>query len=73
MAFNDLEKRRIENALGKLLGKRRPPPHIRKEVDVGYRLTGQSVKFLEIRPQWDDPKIIHKRSFAKATYVRAQD
>jgi hypothetical protein len=73
MPFNDLEKKRIENALDKFLAKRRPPPHIRKELDLGYALTGQSVELLEIRPQWDDPKIIHTHPFAKATYVRAQD
>jgi hypothetical protein len=73
MAFNDLEKKRIENALDKFLAKRRPPPHIRKELDIGYTLTGQSVELVEIRPQWDDPSIIHRRPFAKATYVKAQD
>ena len=36
-------------------------------------LTGQSVELLEIRPQWDDPAIIHRRPFAKATYVKVQD
>ena len=36
MPFNDLEKKRIENALDKFLAKRRPPPHIRKELDFGY-------------------------------------
>jgi hypothetical protein len=72
MAFNDLEKKRIENALDKFLAKRRPPLHIRKELDFGYAVTGQSVELLEIRPQWDDPSIIHRRPFAKATYVRTQ-
>ena len=73
MSFNDLEKKRIENALDKFLAKRRPAPHIRKELDIGYRLTGQSVELVEIRPQWDDPTIIRERPFAKATYVRTQD
>jgi hypothetical protein len=73
MPFNDLEKKRIENALDKFLAKRRPPPHICKELDFGYHLAGQTVELLEIRPQWDDPAIIHRRPFAKATYVRAQD
>ena len=49
------------------LAKRRPPPRIRKEVDIGYCLSGQSVELLEIRPQGDDPSIIHRRPFAKAT------
>jgi hypothetical protein len=73
MPFNDLEKKRIENALDKFLAKRRPPPHIRKEVDIGYQPTGQSDELLEIRPQWDDPSIIHRHPFAKATYVKVQD
>lgn len=73
MPFNDLEKKRIENALDKFLAKRRPAPHIRKELDIGYCLTGQSVELVEIRPQWDDPTIIRDRPFAKATYVRTQD
>ena len=34
MPFNDLEKKRIENALDKFLAKRRPPLHIRKELDI---------------------------------------
>jgi hypothetical protein len=42
MPFNDLEKKRIENALGKFLAKRRPPPHIRKDLDIGYCLSGES-------------------------------
>ena len=73
MSFNDLEKKRIENALDKFLAKRRPPPHIRKELDIGYRLSGQSIELLEIRPQWDDPSVIHQRPLSKATFVRAQD
>lgn len=72
MPFNGLEKKRIENALASFLAKRRPPPHIRKELDFGYHLSGQSVELIEIRPQWDDPAIIIKRPFAKATYVRTE-
>ncbi|MBK8890879.1 MAG: DUF3024 domain-containing protein [Dechloromonas sp.] len=72
MPFNDLEKKRIENALDKFLAKRRPPPHIRKEPDFSYALSNQSIELLEIRPQWDDPAIIHRRPFAKANYVKAQ-
>ena len=44
MPFNDLQEKRIENALDKFLAKRRPPPHIRKDLDIGYRLSGQSIE-----------------------------
>ena len=73
MAFNDLDNKRIENAMATFLTKRRPPPHIRSQVDIGYRLIGQSIEIFEIRPQWDDPSIIREHSFAKATYVRTQN
>lgn len=73
MAFNDLDKKCIEKAMAKFLVKRRPPPHIRPELDIGYRLVDQSVEIFEIRPQWDDQSIIHQHPFAKATYVRTQN
>ena len=58
MAFNELEGKRIEKAMAAFLSVRRPPPHIRPELDIGYRLNGQSVELLEIRPQWDNPSVI---------------
>lgn len=73
MAFSDLDRKRIENAMVAFMAKRRPPPHIRPELDIGYRLTYQSVEIFEIRPQWDNPSIIREYPFAKATYVRTQN
>lgn len=73
MAFNDLDSKRIANAMAAFLAKRRPPPHIRPELDIGYRLIGQSIEIFEIRPQWDNPSIIREHPFAKATYVRTQN
>ena len=73
MAFNDLDRKRIEKAMTAFLDKRRPPPHIRPQLDIGYRLIEQSVELFEIRPQWDDPSIIREQPFAKATYVGTQN
>lgn len=73
MAFNELEQRRIENALAGFLAKKRPPAHIRPQLDFGRRLAEQSVELLEIRPQWDDPSKIHERPFAKVAYVKARN
>ena len=73
MAFNELELKKIEKALSAFLEKRRPPAHIRSQLDLGYELSGQSVELFEIRPQWDDPATIHRHPFAKCTYVRAQN
>ena len=73
MPFDELELKRIDKALSVFLAKRRPPAHIRQQLDLGYRLSGQSVELFEIRPQWDDPTKIHEHPFAKATYVKAQN
>jgi hypothetical protein len=73
MSFSELELKRIEKALSAFLAKRRPPAHLRQKLDLGYRLSGHSVELFEIRPQWDDPNIIHEHPFAKATHVKAQN
>ena len=73
MAFNDLDRKRIEKAMTPFLDKRRPPPHIRPQLDIGYRLIEQSVELFEIRLQEDDPTIIREPPFAKATYVGTQN
>ena len=64
MTFNDLERKRIENAMSGFMAKRRPPVHVRSQLDIGYRLVGQSIEIFEIRPQWDDLSVIVERSFA---------
>jgi len=73
MAFNDIERKRIERAVEGFLEKRRPPPHIRPKLDFGYRISGQSVELFEIRPRWDKPDEKREHPFAKATYVRTRD
>lgn len=72
MAFHDLEHKRIENALNAFIEKIRPAPHIRSELDFGFDIFGQSIELVEIRPQWDNKSIIHRRAFAKATFVKTQ-
>jgi hypothetical protein len=73
VALSGLETKRVEKALGAYLEKRRPPPHIRPKLDLGYRLSGQSVELFEIRPMFRKPGVKHEHSFAKATYVRTRD
>ena len=73
MAFSEFELKRIEKAVSLFFEKRLPPGHDRKKLDFGYTISGQSVVLTEIRPQWDDPSIIHEYPFAKATYVKTQN
>jgi hypothetical protein len=47
--------------------------HLRSEVDLGYRITGQTLELFEIRPDWRTRRTKHERAFAKATYVRSRN
>jgi hypothetical protein len=74
MSFNDIETRRIKNEVGEFIERRRPPPHIRPKLDLGYRISGQSVEIVEIRPVWRGPPgETRSHGVAKATYVRRHD
>jgi len=71
MALSEFETKRVEKAAIAFLEKRRPPPHVRPKLDIGYRISGQSLELFEIRPQLDNPKERSEYPFAKATYVKA--
>lgn len=70
MAFNDIERKRIEKMVDAFIEKRRPPPHIRPELDLGYRLHDQSVEIFEVRAAWRSPGETMEQPVAKATFVR---
>ena len=73
MAFTEFELRRIERDIAKFMERRRPPPHIRPKLDIGHRISGNSVEIFEIRPVWDNPKEKMEHSIAKATFVRTKN
>jgi Protein of unknown function (DUF3024) len=70
VALTELETKRCERDLARFLERRRPPVHIRPQLDLGYRINGQSVEILEIRPDWRDRSVVRERPVAKATFVR---
>lgn len=72
MVFSEIEQKRCEREMDAFLKKRRPPPHIRPELDIGIRVAGQSVEIFEIRPRWDRPEEKMETPVAKATYVKSQ-
>lgn len=73
MAFSELERKRIEKTVGRFIETHRPPPAIRSQLDLKFRLQGQSVELFEIRPVWDNPSQKMESPVAKATYVKAQN
>jgi len=72
MAFSEFEIKKCEKAISLFMEKNLPPLHVRKELDLGSRIKGQSVEIFEIRPRWNDPKEIVEHPVAKATYVKTK-
>ena len=51
--------------------KRRPPPELRAQIDIGFRVEGQSIVIFELHPDWmDGSAAMLERTLAKATYSK---
>lgn len=73
MAFSEFEIKKIQKLADSFLEKRRPPAHLRKELDVGYHIDGNSIVIFEIRPLWNNPERTIEEPVAKGTYVKKND
>lgn len=71
--MNDIERKRIEKAVATFVAKRRPPVHLRDEVDLSFRFDGRSVEIFEIRPRWDDPTERVEEAVGKARYLKSRN
>lgn len=71
--MNDIERKRIEKAVATFVAKRRPPVHLRDQVDLSFRFDGRSVEIFEIRPRWDDPAERVEEAVGKARYLKSRD
>ena len=70
MAISEFEIKRCEKLVGAYIEKHRPPPHVRNQVDLGYRISDQSIEIFEIRPLWKKPDKKIEEMVAKTTYVK---
>ena len=74
MAFSEFEIERLEKVVGAFIEQHRPAPHIRSELDLGFRIKGQSVEIFEVRPRWRGaPGETMESPAAKATYVKTTE
>ena len=73
MALSEFEIKKCEKELEAFMTIRRPPAHIRPELDLGYRIENQSIEIFEIRPQWQNPTETMELPVAKTTYVKTQN
>jgi hypothetical protein len=48
------ETKRCAKAVPQWIERRRPPPHLRGEIDLTFRMEHQSVEIFEVRANWRD-------------------
>jgi hypothetical protein len=73
MAFNDFERAINQKALTWFMEQRRPPEHIRPQIDIGYSVRGQTVDIFEVRPDWKDKTVIGHTPVARVKFVRTEE
>lgn len=73
MAFSDFERGVNLAALKRFIEKRRPPEHIRAQLDVGYAIAGHTVDIFEIRPDWQDKTATRHTPVARVRFVRSKE
>jgi len=72
MAVSNLQIPDIIEVMEAFLVRKRPPEHIRPELDIGYKVEGQSIIIYTIRPFWDDTSKIQHSDVAKTTFVKVK-
>jgi hypothetical protein len=73
MLMNDIERKRIENAVAAFIARRRPPAKLRDQVDLRFRFDGRSVEIFEVRPRWPHASERIEEAVAKARYLKSRN
>lgn len=71
MALNDIERKKAEDIISLFVESIRPDESIRNKLDISYRIDGQSITIVELRPKHKDESVIEEFPVAKTTYVRS--
>lgn len=68
MALSEFDFNRCETMVAEFIEQRRPPPRLRKGVDLAFRMKKQSVEIFEIRPHWTGKGKPVEHRIAKAAF-----
>ena len=72
MAIDIFQTLDVIEVMENFIDKNRPPENIRHQVDLTYKIEGQSVIVFELRPRWNKPEEIMECNIAKTTFVHAK-
>lgn len=70
MPFTEEERALHEKQMAEFVEKHRPAVEIRNEVDLAFRIDGQSIVIYEVRRHWKDASRRIESAIAKTTFVR---
>ena len=70
MPLDSLQTLDVIEVMENFLEIRRPPEHLRAQVDLSYRIEDESVLIFELRPSWDRPAEVREKPIAKATFAK---
>jgi Protein of unknown function (DUF3024) len=72
VTLSEFEIKRCEKLVAEFIQRCRPPPHLRKEVDLAFRINGQSVEIFEIRAHWTGRGKPIEHRIAKARFNKSK-
>ena len=73
MSGKSFDEEKVEMIMDKWMEKNRPPVEVRDQVDIAYRIKGQSVEIFEIRTSLFNPMNKIENAIAKTTFVKTQN
>ena len=72
VTLSEFEIKRCEKLVDAFIERRRPPARLRKEVDLAFRIKGQSVEIFEIRASWTGTGQAHRTPDCKGDLQQEQ-
>jgi hypothetical protein len=72
VTLSEFEIKRCEKLVAEFLERRRPPPRLRKDVDLSFRINRQSVEIFEIRSHWTGKGKPTEHRIAKAMFMKCK-
>jgi hypothetical protein len=73
MPFTPAELAMFDATIGALVQRRRPPEHLRDQLDLELEVDGHKVRIFTVRPLWSDPNRTVRSGVAQFTYTRTKD
>ena len=73
MAIELLQTLEVIEAMENFIARKRPPANIRHQLDLSYKIEGQSIIVFEVRPRWNNQEEKMECNIAKTTFVKAKN